>query len=414
MTKSFAHGLLALAVSTSIALASGGGEGDKKNENAYQGDGLTWKPGSGISIANSDEFSLRWSNQLQVQYQLFAFENAPDTSNFTVRRARTTFKGNVFNRNIRYMLQVDGVDAGASLKEGWVSYDFIHEDDSVVGVRAGQSKTGFGLESAGGSSALWFVERSVASNVFADAYTRGAWLYGSYMQNKLRWFAGAQNGDVSKGIAVIDAGEEGANASDNELSYNFNVSFDPLGSFVGDKPTDMNFDLKQGDLDEGTPELRGTIGAGIFFGNSQPLVSTGLGAVDVESTCINLNTAWRVKNFYAMGEVFIRSDDPDVGTSEDSLGWYAQAGYALPKADANAMQWGLGLRVSMIDTDDTAALLGGTAGKQTDVSVVADAFYHGHACKTQFEYTLQDVDIDGGGAADSTNHLFRIQFQLLF
>jgi hypothetical protein len=77
------------------------------------------------------------------------------------------------------------------------------------------------------------------------------------------------------------------------------------------------------------------------------------------------------------------------------------------------MQWALGLRVAMIDTDDTAVFLGGTPGELTDISAVLNAFYHGHACKTQVEYTLQDVQPDGA-IPDATNHIIRVQFQLLF
>lgn len=419
MTKSIAYGLLAMAVSASIALANGG-EGDKKKETAYQGNnGVSWKPGEGITFDGADEFKLQWSNQLQVQYVYAGNESAAvsDTNSFNVRRARTTFKGHVFSKEIGYMLQMDGVDTGASIKEGWVSYNFIHDDQAKIGLKFGQAKTGFGLDGTNTSSGLFFVERALATRVFADEYTRGLWLYGSYMENSLRWHAGAQNGDVSKGVSVIDHGEEVANP-DNELSYELNVSFDPMGDYTGGK---NSFGIKQGDLGEGTKDLKGTIGLGLFAGNNKATgAPTG---PDVESTCININTAWKVNGFDAMGEVFMRSDKPDGGTTEDAMGWFVQAGYCLPKTGDSPMQWGLGLRLSMVDTDTTSGFLaslastapGFTAGGEgtvTEISAVVNAFYHGHACKTQLEYTMQDINNDAG--TDFSNGILRLQFQLLF
>lgn len=404
MTKSIAYGLLAMAVSTSIALA--GGDDEKKN-NAYQGNsGVSWKPGSGITFDGGDEFKLTWLNQLQVQYVYESNEDADNVSNFDVRRARTEFKGHVFNKNIGYYLQMDGADSRPALKQGWARYDFVSDDQKKVGVKVGQAKTGFGLEGSGTSKGLFFVERSGASSIFSNTYTRGAWLYGSYMENKLRWIAGAMNGDVANGIDVLDKGEEADNA-DNELSYTLNVSFDPLGDYTGG--TD-NFSIRQGDLGDGTKDLLGTIGAGVFFGNNKAVGAPN--GPDVESTEFNLNTAWRVSNFFAQGEVFIRSDEPTGGTTEDSMGWYVMAGYALPKKGDSDMQWALGLRVSMAETDDTAAFLGGTAGDATEISAVLNAFYHGHACKTQVEYTMQDLNPDLG--SDQSNHIIRVQFQVLF
>jgi hypothetical protein len=97
-------------------------------------------------------------------------------------------------------------------------------------------------------------------------------------------------------------------------------------------------------------------------------------------------------------------------------------GYLMPKNGDSAVQWGLGVRVNQVETDDdgdgTVHFLTGVQGITTDIgtvreiSFVVDAFYHGHNCKTQMEVTHQDVDIDGGSASDRTNYLFRIGFQL--
>jgi hypothetical protein len=56
--------------------------------------------------------------------------------------------------------------------------------------------------------------------------------------------------------------------------------------------------------------------------------------------------------------------------------------------------------------------LGGADGDSTEITVVVDAFYHGHMAKSQIEYTFQDVDFTAG--TDPTNHILRVGFQLLF
>ncbi len=108
---------------------------------------------------------------------------------------------------------------------------------------------------------------------------------------------------------------------------------------------------------------------------------------------------------------------------EEPTGFAVSVGYLLEKSGDSAIQWGLGLRYNMIETDEGAVGsgvdyltgaqgIGATLGDATEISVVVNAFYHGHACKTQIEWTMQDLEPTGG--ADTTNHLLRIGFQLEF
>ena len=419
MTKSIGS-LLAFAVTTSIALANGGGDDDKKNP--YQG-GSSWKPGAGITLADSEEFKLTLSGYLQVQWQFQALDNLPDTNNFVVRRARTTFAGHVFNKDLMYRLTLDATDSGAGngpIKDGWAQWTFSKGENGNFGVRVGQSKTYFGLESTGTSSGLYFVERSAATRTFADSRTRGAWIFGSHSENKIRWNAGAQNTDVANGArGILENGEETNNA-DNELNFVANVSFDPMGDITGGK---TNESIKQGDLGD-IKDTMGTIGGGIEVGNNRNLGNTQ----DVDALAININTAWMLgQGITVQGEVFLRSDDPqNAGATEDSTGWYVQGTYTLPKNGNSEIQWGFGLRVNSVNTDNTNAfvntigaggqafggLLAGQPGDVTEVTGVVDAFYHGHAAKTQFEYTWQDTNPDTG--TSSTNHIIRIMFQVMF
>ncbi len=412
MSKSITRGLLAFAVASSIALAQ-----EPTPTGAWSA-----KAGSGLKYDGGETFSLNLSGQLQTHYTFTAAEDAPDVSTFSIRRARISFEGYAFSKDIEYKLQLDGVDDGTTttngpIKEGHVSWFVMNHDDYRIGLRMGQGKALFGLEGTSTSKGLFFVERSSATRALADSYSRGAWLTGKAMGSKLRWVLGAMNTEASNGLSssVTDRGEEASN-SDNELSYVVAANFDPLGDFFGGNQTmEKN---RQGDWRKDAGEVNGTIGVGVALGNPR------FGAEDIESTTLNVNTAWSINNLQFMGEYFTRTDDLQGATAdeEEAKGWYVQGTYLLPKGGDSSIQWGLGLRVNMMenDTGDNGTVnfitgmqgIGSTPGDAREITVVADAFYHSHACKTQFEYTNQEVNPDGG--SKSTNHIFRLAFQLLF
>ncbi len=466
MTKSIRSGILAFAVLSSIAMAqtteekikelqtqidalkSKVNESSDNKSKVNESSKWSYTKFEGAKYDGGDDFAFEMTNQLQAHWTFSAIDAGSDTSNFTVRRARTTFSGHVFNQDLLYKLQLDAVDSGSSgdgnIKEGHMTWQFLtlgeyaandltkdkpetpEKKQDTVGLRFGQGKVLFGLEGTGSSSGLFFVERSSASRGFADGYSRGAWLVGSAMQNRLRWSAGAMNTDVAGGLGAgyTDRGEEASN-SDNEMSYTAMANFDPLGDFNGGKGTEA---FKQGDLRkqdaEGTnaPKfpLRGTIGVGLALGNGK---DTAAGE-DVESTSININTAWSFEGFQVLGEYYMRSDDLQGATSdtEDSSGWTVSGTYLLPKNGAPETRWGVGLRVGQVSSDNgnngtvnyVTGLqgLGAAEGDSTEITVVVDAFYHGHAAKSQIEYTFQDVDFSTGN--DPTNHILRVGFQLLF
>jgi hypothetical protein len=409
MRKSIPYGLLAFAVSTSLLVAQ---------------EGWSAKAGSGLTYNGGDSFGVNWLNFVQVGWSFANNENAADTNSFDVGTARTQLRGHAFNKNITYRLQLDLAEGGGTLgedadgdpvlandsilKDAYAQYNFSTSDDGRVGVRLGQGKTMFGLESTGWVHGLWFVDRSGASQAFSAARSRGAWLVGSVMEKDkpIRFAIGAMNTDASPVVAgLFSGGEEGSNP-DNELSYVAAVNWDILGDFFGGEQTAEYW--RQGDFRSGETDLKGTIGAGVALGNSNvPGVSPGLNGPDLESTTFNLNTAWTVNSINLMGEFFTRTDEVDGGGETEPMGWAVSGGYLLPKSGDSSIQWGLGLRVNMVEGDNSDLLFAGE--EVMEVSGVVNAFYHGHACKTQLQYTYQDLD-----QADQTNHILSVLFQLTF
>lgn len=427
MRKSIPCGLLAFAVSASLLVAQ---------EPAKTPGGWSAKAGSGLTYDGGDAFGINWLSFAQASWSYANNEDADDTNSFDVGVARTQLRGHVYNRNITYRLQLDlaenGDQNGSILKDAYAQYNFSSSDEGRVGLRFGQGKTLFGLEGTGWVHGLWFVDRSIASAAFAGARSRGAWIVGSLMEKDrpLRFAFGAMNGDVSGALAAGDpnttpvtsgfvgVGEENSNGS-NELSYVASANWDLLGDMFGGEQTAEYW--RQGDMRGENGDCRGTIGAGIALGNGVDADTSR----DIESTSINLNTAWNAKNWNFLGEWFTRRDDIQSGVSdeEDVSGWAASLGYLLPKSGDSALRWGLGLRYGMVETDageaggvnflTGARGIGSDAGDATELSAVVNAFYNGdHSCKTQVQYTWQDVDPSTGSG--QTNHILSVLFQFTF
>jgi hypothetical protein len=398
MRKSIPSVLLAFAVSTSLLVAQ---------------EGWSAKPGSGLTYNGGDGFGVNWLNFVQVGWSFANNEDAADVNSFDVGTARTQLRGHAFNKNITYRLQLDmaeGDSAGVGesiLKDAYAQYNFSTSDDGRVGVRLGQGKTMFGLESTGWIHGLWFTDRSVASRAFSDARSRGAWLVGSVMEKDkpIRFAIGAMNNDVSQVASAAAGGEEASNP-DNELSYVAAANWDIMGDFFGGEQTAEYW--RQGDFRSGDTGLKGTIGAGVALGNSQDPVG---GTADLESTTFNVNTAWTVNNVNLLGEFYTRSDEVDGGAETEPMGWAVSGGYLLPKSGDSSIQWGLGARVSMAESD-SSPFVGGIDADVTEISGVLNAFYHGHACKTQLQYTWQDIDPAAGSSTN--NHILSLLFQLTF
>jgi phosphate-selective porin len=382
MSKSITYGLLAFAVSSSLLVA----QGEKP------AGGWSAKAGSGITYDGGDQFGINMLNFVQARWAFGNNENAPDTNSFDVPRTRTLLRGHAFNKNINYVLQVDYQDTQDSIvRDAYVHWNFA---DSI-GLRMGQAKSQWGLENTGTIRGTMFTERSSASQAFVgggdNPRTQGAWLMGTAVENKLRWSLAAING--------LD--NEGATNDDNELGLVASANFDVLGDYFGAGGREW---WQQGDLRDGDRKLAGTIGAGYGMDNT----NAGRPAPDTETTAINVNTAWSIQGFQVMGEWFDSSAETDnVAGSADLNGYYLQGTYALGKSGDSSLQWAVGLRYSFVDaTDSTTAAI---ADEVTDISVVVNALYHGHNCKTQFEVTKRDFD-----TADTTDYILGVAFQLVF
>lgn len=364
---------------------------------------VSYKPGAGLTIDNGDEFKMVFVTYAQFQYlDAFGSDLSPDqaVSNFLVRRVRPGFTGYIFNRDLLYALRVELTATSSIVKDAWTQWNFAHDADKTIGVRAGQSKTFHGLEPTETDAGLFFVDRTVVTNTFSDVRSRGVWLQGNH-GNMLRWTAGAQNGDVaSKNPArIIEVGEIVDNP-DSDMHYVASFNVDPFGDYVGNGASYESF--RAGDLDC-AKELRGTIGAGLTRGRGRGTPPAAPSDIDVQSTSLNLNTSWKLLGLYLQTEAYFRVDDSSVG-NRNSSGSYAEAGYVMAKSGNSDVQLGFGLRIADVDL--------GQGFDTRDYTAVFDVFIRGHALKAQLDYTRREFEKDVATSLDS--NIVRLQFQIIF
>lgn len=401
-----AHVLSRRLLTAAVLSASLAAQGAAPAQQGFGPEGkITYKPGAGTTFDGGDLYSLNFLTYAQFQFtDSFGNDIQPPVENadFRIRRLRPAFTGFAFRKELTYTLRLDLTDnlsgTGTVLKDGWAQYDFISGATDRVGLRMGQSKTYFGLETTETDSALFLVDRSIVTSTFSDARSRGAWFHGNH-NSMLRWTVGAQNGDVAAAnpAQILEVGEEADN-SDGELHYVASFNYDPLGDYVGNGKSYEAF--REGDLAH-SQELRGTIGAGVMQGSGSPTASpTG---PDIESTSVNVNTSWKWMGCWAQAEWYWRNDNPAGAGVRAGVGGYAAFGYVLPKSGDSELQWGVGIRFAEVDFE------GGTDGR--DYTAVLDMFVRGHALKSQLEYTWREREIPG---VDTNSNLIRFQFQLIF
>lgn len=426
MKSALGLGLLAAITTVSMAQAQNGsatGNGEKPTTtteaSSFQDGLVTMAPGEGITFDAGDQFMLNLFNLFQFGWAYASLENQENVSSFELVRARTYMRGHAFDPSIYYVMSIEWNDLDSSgfdqpIKDAWVSWAFSESEGSTIGLRAGQSQTGFGRQGGlfeGGYELTGDngFGQQLATQTFAGLRSRGAWVDGHHeVGSAISWLAGLQNGDVANAATgVAEYGEDTSNV-DNELNF--------VGAISYDTSDDMElFWGREGDLLH-RENVDWGAGAGFFLGNEK------LGTSDVESTSINLNAWLKTKGIAVSGEWFSREDDnDDVAGSEDSDGWQIQASYTTAPAST---QYGFVAGLSGIDLDGngagagnvtvlTGTPLGSTSGDVLELILGVNMYYHEHNMKTQLAYVYQDIDSDVA-AGDASNDLIILEFQLIF
>jgi phosphate-selective porin OprO/OprP len=182
------------------------------------------------------KFELNWVNRMQIRYTY----DDQDTTNFQnnkgsfrIRRFRSKWDGWIYTPNLTYELQVDWVGAGVTdatvgfqagnLQDANLQYDFTNGCKCFM-LKAGQFKAPFGRQELTSSGNLQFVDRSIASVLFAPARQIGLQIGGQFgtsqVPDLITYAGGIFNGN---GI--------NRTVNDNDkYEYTGRVMFSPFGN----------------------------------------------------------------------------------------------------------------------------------------------------------------------------------------
>jgi hypothetical protein len=171
--------------------------------------------------------------------------NGRDFFNFRVRRAKTKFEGNIFEKEFKYLVLLSWANGGDNIVEEayftWAKYQEIN-------VSGGQNKVPFEYQFNVSSGKQQFVDRSVVSNTFNQGWGKGIWVNGQIGKDTpwVKYWFGIYNGKLraqndfrNQDLAIsADAFGTGVGAVDADLMPALRVETHPLGN-VADDMTDF-------------------------------------------------------------------------------------------------------------------------------------------------------------------------------
>jgi len=307
----------------------------------------------GLYIQTDDEeFKMKLNIQLQPQYQFLAMENQPNTSTFQIRRARFTFSGHAFDKNLTYKFQFEAVSGrdsasieganttGPNLREAYLNYKF----NDAIQIRGGQFKPAFNREELTSSTAQQFVGRSINNDVFTHGYDLGAMILGGFFDKKLEYAAYVTNENNNRNTFNLN----------NDMLFGARLDWNILGQH-GFSFADVN------DSDEHQ------LTVGMALSGNKPAAS---GDDFVHN--YTADVSWKYNGFSLFGEGdFSRNH----GDKTEILGFVTQAGYFIvPKKFEVAARFA---GVMPLDA-------GVTNGYEADLGV--NYYFKGHNLKWQLDY----------------------------
>lgn len=372
---------LALSVGMIVVTAASGRAHEEDGGGAPE---IDFVPGEGLSIESADG---RYSLTLGLRGMLLLTTEIPDAGpvglSLEMRRARLLFEGAMFDRDLRYRLQLafapedleweGGLDGRATrtpLLDWYVESRHLRD----LHVRVGQFVVTYSRERTISSRAMQLVDRSIASDELSLDRDLGVEVWSSdlFGLDVLRYYAGI----------TIGEGRDGLGSADTGLLYYVRVELLPAGMFD---------DYVQGDLARSS-EPRVSIGAAYSFLDDGPLdrglegeVPADAGTTDFHGFAADAVLMWH--GFSAHVEVLWRRGTRTPGDAVDDeglaipvapprngYGAFVAAGYLLPGLPVE-----LAARWSMI-----APLGAGSALEERhELGGGVNVYLDGHALKLQ-------------------------------
>ncbi|MDC1142470.1 porin [Planctomycetota bacterium] len=338
-----------------------------------------------------------------------------------IRRAKTTFKGHIFEKQWKYKFTVNWTDTGSNVETATLTW----AGDVMYNVTVGQQKLQFNWQELTSSGKQMFADRSQVNESFNQDFAKGVTVNGKYADDSATWvkyWAGIYNGILSSDTDYRNADSNPISESfgggvDSNLMFNVRVETYPLGEFTregrdarGDDEKEnplfsvgFAFNWFQSDIDN--TDLRpGSTTAG--SGRNQGHVRTMAIALDAHLRWFGINLD--IEFIRNRGEFFNTGALNTSGavstnarpTDIVNTGVIIEIGYML------TAEIQVGLRMGMNDQDEFT--FGGTDGialahDSSEMGVVVNYYLHGHNLKATLDISYVDFQLansitDAGGA----------------
>lgn len=367
-----------------------------------------WK--KGLYFQTSDgKFSTKFRIRLQPQYQYLSQDEAlegNDQSTFRVRRAKVSWEGNLFTKNLEYKLQLSlaASDFKDVLELAYIDYKVINP----FRIQFGQEKIQYNRQQINSSGRLELVDRSLASDAFrfstVDAtnlttctlpgggtvtgsgitcgagatsststrnttrqfhYDTGIILWGNAFDRKLEYYGGIMNGT---GPNRVD--------TNNRFLYTGRVVYNILGNY-GYSESDVEYSEH--------PSL--FVGASGGY-KKQEVTNANLFQEGAE-------LGFKYKGASLQGEFYGRQTNFPTAPNTKDYGYYVQAGYfVIPR------HFEIAARASQI-------FLAGANNNKSEFLGGLNYYIFGHDLKVQTDFAYLKNETTRGVAND-----FRARAQL--
>ena len=365
----------------------------------------------GFFLKSADgDFKLKLGIRVQARYQYDGVdgfgdaddngEGADDKSSFSIPRARLTFKGNAFGKDLTYKFQTDFGKGLVNLKDFFANYKL---GDSVQ-VRVGQWKRPFSRQQINSSSKLALVDRAMTDKKFGAGRDIGVALHNGYEKSpEFEWAVGVFNGtsvkpSIATSVSLDNSDPAAPTASASSKMANTVSRFQP--AFIGRFGYNMGGikGYSEGDLKGG--DFRLSLGAGAMW----------LHSYDDEASAMRANVDFMMKvSGFAFSGAFYAAmdesadDDGNMSLGLSAMGLHAQANYLIAQSYQPVLrfEWHMPDEVGPGSEDEKVMTLG------------FNWFFHGHKVKWQTDISaaMTSDDTDGG---DQTDLRVRSQLQFAF
>lgn len=404
-----------------------------------------WKPGTGLTVKSADgRFMIATRLRMQLRYAIESEAEADEDNpgefssslshSFQIRRARLQFKAHAWNPHNKMKVEFAFSPRDLSMNSARIPdrsplltwyFEFDHLRDLTV--RTGQYKIPYSRQRVVSSGNLELVDRALAQGEFNHDRDIGLDIRSKDLgglDGKLRYYAGVYMGEGR------DFGDRNGK-TDFKLHYLARVEVLPFGKFKDYSEADFERMLSPG-LSLGA--------AYAFHDNSEGLRGVlGTSAADGGTTDYHSATAdymFKYRGFSSTGEFHWRQGKRNAGdttqvdpadptatipvpvtAARNGIGWFAQAGYLVPRQPVAIAVRYSGIRGTgdpddgATPQDDASQSDGLTSlGRRDSLGGGVSYYFAGHAWKIQADYFRVWSD---GELADGT-HAVRAQMQLAY